>query len=163
MRQWAHETASPEETRRLGQLLGELIAGPQRIYLRGDLGAGKTCFVQGLARGLGVSPAEPVTSPSYTLMNAYSGRLQLFHFDLYRLAHPEDLEDLDLTEYLHGTGVAVVEWAERMPGSDQEGLMVDLEYEDECARSLIFRARGVGAESLLEQLASHWTQGRAAQ
>ena len=91
MRDWRLQTASPAETRELGRMLGALISGPVTILLTGDLGAGKTCLVQGLARGLGVPVDEPVTSPTFTLMNLYQGRLALCHFDLYRLASAEEI------------------------------------------------------------------------
>lgn len=115
MRQWTVTTTSPAATRELGRILGECLTAPLALFLSGDLGAGKTCFTQGLASGLGVAADEVVTSPSYTLMNHYRGRLDLYHFDLYRLAEPDDLVELDFNDYLDGDGVTVVEWADRFP------------------------------------------------
>ncbi len=88
------------------------------LALVGELGAGKTCFVQGLAHGLGVPERTYVRSPSFILMNEYpGGRLPMYHFDFYRLVDPGELADLGLDEYFYGDGVTVVEWADRFPGS----------------------------------------------
>lgn len=160
MRQWDVVTASPGETGALGRSLGKLMKGPALILLSGELGAGKTCLIQGIARGLGVPEDQPVTSPSYALMNHYRGRLDLYHFDLYRLSNPDDVLDLGFDEYLDGTGVKVVEWADRIPGLTSEGLYVHLSYRDNDIRGVAFRARGKETEDLLETLARHWRQGR---
>lgn len=85
------------------------------VALAGDLGSGKTWFTKGLAQGLGVSPDEVVTSPSFALMNAYEGRCTLFHIDVYRLETVSDFLDAGLDDYLQGNGVAVMEWADRWP------------------------------------------------
>jgi len=88
------------------------------LALVGELGAGKTCFVQGLAHGLGVPDRTYVRSPSFILMNEYpGGRLPMYHFDFYRLVDPDELKDLGLDEYFYGEGITVVEWADRFPGS----------------------------------------------
>ena len=151
-------TASPEETRALGRLLGAAVAGPVALFLTGGLGAGKTCLVQGLAEGLGVPPDEPVTSPTYTLMNPHRGRLDLFHFDLYRLTGPGDLVDLGFEDYFDGAGVAVVEWAERIPELGDEGLWVGIEATGEATRAFTFHARGAAAEELLTALQARWSE-----
>ena len=94
-----YETNSPEETERVGEALGRIVRPGTVIAYRGDLGAGKTAFTRGLARGLGY--AEPVTSPTYTIVNEYlGGRLPLFHFDMYRLRSAEDLWDIGWEDYL---------------------------------------------------------------
>lgn len=116
-------TGSTEETEEVGRLLGAAIVGPLVVTLTGDLGSGKTCFARGLARGLGVDEAYPVTSPTYTLVNEYPGRLPLFHLDLYRLAGGEELEEIGYRDLLRQGGVIVVEWPER---SDDEELGTDL-------------------------------------
>lgn len=108
------ETKSPEETWELAaELAGELGAGTV-IALHGDLGAGKTCFVQGLAAALGID--EPITSPTYTLIGEYEGRLPLHHIDLYRLSGPVDALGLGLEEYFDANGITAIEWAERAEG-----------------------------------------------
>ena len=110
----AVSTTSASETLILGETLGRSISSPLVITLIGDLGTGKTVFVQGLARGLAVPEEYYVTSPSYTLINEYPGRLTLYHADLYRLAGGADLEDLELLDLVSGKGVVAIEWADRI-------------------------------------------------
>jgi tRNA threonylcarbamoyladenosine biosynthesis protein TsaE len=126
------------------------------ICLDGDLGSGKTCLTQGFAAGLGVAPGVPVTSPTYTLMNHYRGRLELFHFDFYRIAHPDELIDLDFEEIAAGSGVAVVEWADLLLGAQREGLHVALAHSGADTRTIRFRACGAAAGELLAALARDW-------
>ena len=102
---------SVEQTRRLGARLAEYLEPGDVVLLSGNLGAGKTVFAQGLAAGLGVD--EPVTSPTFTLIHEYSGRLPLYHVDLYRIGGEAEAGDLGLEDYLYGDGVTVIEWAER--------------------------------------------------
>ena len=104
---------SPEETYRIAEELSQDLAPGCVIALHGDLGAGKTCFVQGLARALGVK--GPVGSPTFTLINEHYGRLPLYHIDLYRIQDSDEALGLGLDEYLHGRGVTAIEWAERVP------------------------------------------------
>lgn len=153
---WTVETDDAEQTARLGEALGRLIEQPLLICLAGELGTGKTCLIQGLARGLGVPRDEPVTSPSYTLMNQYAGRLPLYHFDLYRLNQPEDLEDLGFNEFLDGDGVTVVEWADRFGDDASEGLFITLVRLDETRRRLVFQAYSAPHQRLLGSLARQW-------
>lgn len=107
-------STSAEETEALGERLGGLLAAGDMVALYGDLGAGKTTLVRGLARGLG-SP-DRVSSPTFVLMHVYDGRLPVYHFDAYRLSGPSDLLGIGAEEYLEGDGVAVVEWSERALG-----------------------------------------------
>ena len=102
-------TDSAEATRAVASALGELVAG-DLVLLVGDLGAGKTAFAQGLARGLGVE--EPVTSPTFTIVQEYAGRLRLAHVDVYRLDRIQDLYDLGFDELVDGEGATVVEWGD---------------------------------------------------
>lgn len=103
-----------QETENAGEAVGRRITGPMVLALRGGLGAGKTAYVRGLARGLGV--ADQVTSPTYGLVHEHEGRLPLFHFDLYRLGGPEDLFDIGWDDYMARGGVCAVEWSERAQG-----------------------------------------------
>jgi len=151
------ETFSPADTQALGELIGRLLQPPVLLLLSGDLGAGKTCLVQGVARGLGVPADEPVASPSYTLLNIHQGRCPLHHFDLYRLAHPEDLLDLGFDEYLE-SGVTVVEWADRIPELPTGGLRLHIEYIDEMGRRLLFTASEAQNERLLVELGRCWRE-----
>lgn len=102
---------SPEETRQAAAALAPTLHPGSVVALHGDLGAGKTCFIQGLAEALGV--AVSVNSPTYTLIGEYQGRIPFYHADLYRLDDPADALRAGLDEYLHGNGVTAVEWAER--------------------------------------------------
>ncbi|HUF93929.1 MAG TPA: tRNA (adenosine(37)-N6)-threonylcarbamoyltransferase complex ATPase subunit type 1 TsaE [Candidatus Limnocylindria bacterium] len=104
-------TASPEDTARAGERLAATLGPGDVVALTGELGAGKTCFVQGLARGLGVQTRA--TSPTFVLVNEYRGRVPVHHVDAYRTAHAAELVDLGLLELFDGDGVTVVEWADR--------------------------------------------------
>lgn len=105
------ETLSSEETFKLGESFGR-EAGPGSVYtLTGDLGTGKTVFAQGFAAGLGVS--EYVNSPTFTILQVYEdGRLPLYHFDVYRIEEPEEMEEIGYEDYFYGDGVTLIEWAE---------------------------------------------------
>lgn len=104
------ETYDPKETEALGEKLGQAAKAGQIFCLSGDLGAGKTVFTKGFARGLGIT--ESVTSPTFAIVNEYEGRLPLYHFDVYRISCAEEMEDTGYEEYFYGKGVCLVEWAE---------------------------------------------------
>jgi tRNA threonylcarbamoyladenosine biosynthesis protein TsaE len=106
-----HTTRSPEETHQLAAALAARLRSGAVLALHGELGAGKTCFIQGLALALGVT--RPVTSPTYLLANEYAGRLRLCHLDLYRLGGSPDALRMGLEEYLESDGVTAIAWAER--------------------------------------------------
>lgn len=156
MNSWHVTTDSAEQTRALGRLLGGLLRQPLVIRLCGDLGAGKTCLTQGLAAGLEVPAEEPVTSPSYTLLNQYQGRLALNHFDLYRLQQEDDLIDLGFEETLDAEAVTVIEWADRFANVAGEGLLIRFGLPGGEQRRLHFQAFGSGAEVTLAALARAW-------
>jgi tRNA threonylcarbamoyladenosine biosynthesis protein TsaE len=156
--EWHVLCGAPEVTRELGRALGSALQEPALIRLSGELGAGKTCFVQGLARGLGVAEEEAVTSPTFTLMNHYRGRLDLYHFDLYRLAHADELIEMGMDEFLPGRGVAVVEWAERLSAGEAATLSVHFEHAGEDARQLTFASGDGAGERLIEQVRRLWQQ-----
>ena len=128
-------THSPEETERLGEALAALLQPGDIIAYRGDLGAGKTAFTRGLARGLGY--AEPVTSPTYTIVNEYlGGRLPLFHFDMYRLRCADDLWDIGWDDYLDRCGVCAVEWSENVADALEGAVTVTIEKTGEESRRI---------------------------
>ena len=108
------KTDSPEETWALAAELADELGPGTVIALHGELGAGKTCFIQGFAAALGID--EPITSPTYTLIGEYEGRLPLHHIDLYRLSGPEEALGLGLEEYFDVNGITAIEWAERADG-----------------------------------------------
>ena len=119
-------THSPEETEALGEALGRRLRGGEIIAYYGGLGAGKTAFTRGLARGLDIS--SRVTSPTYTIVNEYlGGRLPLFHFDMYRLSSSDELFDIGWEDYLARGGVCAVEWSENVVDALQDAIRVTIE------------------------------------
>ncbi len=152
MEHWETITGSPEATRDLGRLLGEFAVAGLIVLLNGDLGAGKTCFAQGVAKGLEVSSASPVTSPSYTLLNIHQGRLPLYHFDLYRLSQIDDLTDLGYDDFAEGDGLTLVEWADRMTEVLPASLSLFIEHSSEQQRKFSFKALDDRGRDLLDRL-----------
>ena len=153
MREWTTLSAGPQETRELGRRLGKLARSGLVVLLSGDLGAGKTCFAQGVADGLGTPADTPVTSPSYTLLNIHYGRLPLYHFDLYRLSAVADLEELGYDEVAEGDGITLVEWADRLSVPLPASLRVELRHIDANRRELRFQADDDDGAKLLVALA----------
>lgn len=125
---------SEAATEAAGERLGASLAAGDVVLLYGDLGAGKTAFVRGLARGLGADPAD-VSSPTFTIVQEYAGRLTLYHVDLYRLEERE-VDDLGLEELVLGEGVVAIEWAERWRGRPDDVIEVRLEHAGEDERSV---------------------------
>ena len=146
------ETSSPEETEALGSALGRTARGGELLGLVGELGAGKTCLVRGLAAGLGIDPAH-VHSPSFTIATEYrGGRLPLTHVDLYRLERPQD-EELFFRDAFYGPGVAAVEWFNRLPpGWGHDLLLVTLCFTSGEGRAIHLDARGARHRELLERV-----------
>jgi tRNA threonylcarbamoyladenosine biosynthesis protein TsaE len=143
-------THSEDQTRRLGEGFGRQMSAPVVFALIGDLGSGKTMFVQGLARGLGVPDGYYVTSPSFTLINEYPGRWRLRHIDLYRLDADLDPDDLGLTDILKSDGMAAIEWADKLPArSLSDRLEVRFAIGEGDRRVLRFIAYGQDPSSLL--------------
>jgi tRNA threonylcarbamoyladenosine biosynthesis protein TsaE len=141
--EWVIETASPGETLLVAEYLGRLLEPGDVIGLIGELGSGKTVFAQGLARGLEVPGSFAITSPTFTLVNEYPGRLPFYHLDLYRIDGPAQCVDLGLDELLYGDGAAAIEWAERLGAElPKERLEVHLTFVGETSRCLKFRAFG---------------------
>ena len=119
-------TQNPTETENIGVMLGEKLNSGRIVAYRGDLGAGKTAFTRGLARGLGCT--EQVTSPTYTIVNEYlSGRIPLFHFDMYRLRSSDDLWGIGWDDYLDRGGVCAVEWSENVADAMEDAIWVTIE------------------------------------
>jgi len=136
-----------------GKKLGKLIQGGEIIGLVGELGAGKTCFVRGFAEGIGVGKDAWVRSPTFTLINEYSGRLPVYHIDLYRVGKQEELDSLNLREYLYGDGVSLIEWFELLPAHEvDEYLELRIAHGGGNRRELTFIAHGQRYEVLLQAL-----------
>ena len=129
------ETDSPTRTEAVGEALGRVLKPGTILAYEGDLGAGKTAFTRGLARGLGA--AEPVTSPTYTIVNEYlSGRIPLFHFDMYRLCCADDLFDIGWDDYLERGGVCAVEWSENVAEAMEDAIRVRIEKTGQQSRRI---------------------------
>lgn len=131
-------TASEAETEQAGERLGRQLASGAVILLYGDLGAGKTAFVRGMARGLGANP-EDVSSPTFTIIQEYAGaRGPLYHVDLYRL-EPAEVDDLGLDDLVEGGGIVAIEWAERWKGRPAAVVEVTIAHLGDDARSVTIR------------------------
>ena len=147
------ETVSSSETRALGTHLARFLKPGDIICLVGDLGAGKTCFVQGIAEGLGIS--ERVTSPTFAIIKEYpDGGVPLYHFDAYRLEGEKDLAELGYEDYFFGEGICAVEWGDKVAGLiPDEALVIDIVRTDEDSRRFTFSFKDVrwhgAAEALL--------------
>jgi tRNA threonylcarbamoyladenosine biosynthesis protein TsaE len=144
---------SPEQTQLLGSYLGELARKADVFLLTGELGTGKTCLVQGIARGLDVK--EYAFSPSFVILREYHGRLPLYHIDFYRLDHIEEIADLGLEEYFYGDGVCVIEWAEKgLQVLPRDNLLITIHYisDSETGRSICLKPQGERYYELIEQL-----------
>ena len=126
---------SPAQTEAVGEALGKILKPGAVIAYRGDLGAGKTAFTRGLAKGLGSN--DPVTSPTYTIVNEYlGGRLPLFHFDMYRLGSSDELFDIGWEDYLERGGVCAVEWSENVADAMEDAIYVCIEKTGEESRRI---------------------------
>ena len=151
---------SPEQTRLLGEQIGRLCPDTFTLLLEGELGSGKTCFVQGVAAGCDVPDNQPVCSPTYTLMNHYTGRCDLYHFDLYRLNGIGELEALGFDELFNGPGVKIIEWSGLLEESGDHGLHLEFSYgECEAQRRVKITPYGRRGEFLLEQLVTAEKEG----
>jgi tRNA threonylcarbamoyladenosine biosynthesis protein TsaE len=148
---------SPEETRRLGALLGRLLQPGDVVLLHGDLGAGKTAFTQGIGEGLGVP--DTINSPTFTILKEYAGRMPLYHFDFYRIEDAEELYALGFEDYFADEGASVVEWAERGEAADgaapwpQGWLRIRIEPVGPQERVFRCTAQGARAHALLAAFA----------
>lgn len=145
------KTDSPAATQILGERLGRALTPGAVLALMGDLGAGKTTLTKGIASGLEV--ADLVHSPTFNLIHEHSGRLPVYHFDLYRLTSPDQLEDLGYEEYFFGDGVCVIEWPEEILHMlPPDHLEVRISTEDEDNRTFELLATGESSSSVLENL-----------
>ncbi len=145
-------TSGPGQTEAAGRILGSLLEPGDLVCLYGDLGAGKTHFSYGIALGLGVRE-QYVTSPTFTFVNEYHGRIPFYHIDLYRLKDDTELESIGFSEYLDSNGATVIEWAERAENElPEERLNVYLADVSENSRELGFFAEGERPRALLERL-----------
>jgi tRNA threonylcarbamoyladenosine biosynthesis protein TsaE len=154
-------TRAPDETRKLGAVVAELLVPGDVVSLSGDLGAGKTCLVQGAARALGVN--EPVTSPSFVLVREHRGDLPVYHVDVYRLDRLQEVLDLGFEDLLDPSGVVFIEWGDAIDALlPDDHLRVELTVDDDEARRVSFMGRGPrwrGRWERLEGLLAPWRNG----
>ena len=142
---------SPEQTQKFGVGIGELAQPGDIFLLVGELGTGKTCLTQGIAQGLDIK--DYVLSPSFVIIRELYGRLPLYHIDLYRLDHIEEIEELGLDDYLYGNGVCVVEWAEKgLTALPEEHLLIQIDYLSDTERSFYLKPSGQRYRKLVAQL-----------
>ena len=145
-------SSTPLETERIGSLLGQRLIPGDVVALAGELGSGKTVLVRGIAQGMGVD-MRGVASPSFTLINEYTGTVPLFHIDLYRLEGENDLYEIGYDEYVGGGGVAVIEWADKVPNMvPKEALWIVLRYIEAERRQLCFQTQGMRFREVIEKL-----------
>ncbi len=146
-------SGSAERTTAAGKIIGDCLRPGDVVALIGELGSGKTCLTQGIARGLGVPEGYRITSPTFTLINEYPGRTRLYHLDVYRLAGSDDLVDMGYEEYFYGDGVAVIEWAEKVEELlPEDSLVIVLRYLDESSREIRIEGPAEKAELIFHAL-----------
>jgi len=154
------QTSSTSETIRMGKRLGRLLQPGDVVALVGDLGTGKTQFIKGLAKGVGVGRATYVSSPSFTLINEYPGRIPFYHIDLFRLQSEKEAESLGLEEYVRGDGITAIEWADKISSLlPEELLLVKIHYTGENTRSLEILGKGDRYEKMIEGFEGSRIQG----
>lgn len=152
------DTGTPEETGRIAGILGSLISSRMVIGLDGELGAGKTEFVKGLAQGAGIPKGSYITSPTYSIINQYTGRLPLYHLDLYRLSGPEELHDTGIDDILSENAIIVVEWPSIMLEISDLDIRIEIQITGITDRKLSFFAYGLANSNLLRELANQFKE-----
>jgi len=147
---------STEDTLLIGKIIGQCLINGDIVALIGDLGTGKTCLTQGIARGLDVSESYAVASPTFTLINEYPGRHVLYHLDVYRLSGSRDLEEMGYEEYFYGRGVSVIEWAEKIADIIPDtAISIWITFLDEHSRRIKISA----SEKRMEEISSALNEG----
>jgi tRNA threonylcarbamoyladenosine biosynthesis protein TsaE len=147
------KTRSTQETIRLGKTIGSRLAPGDVVALAGELGTGKTHLIKGLAAGAGVKKAFHVSSPSFTLIHEYAGKVPFYHVDLFRLKSEKDAEELGLEEYLQGRGLTAIEWADKIPSLlPPEILWVHLLYAGETSRYIEVVGKDIRYQRLVEEI-----------
>ncbi|MCK4240298.1 MAG: tRNA (adenosine(37)-N6)-threonylcarbamoyltransferase complex ATPase subunit type 1 TsaE [Candidatus Atribacteria bacterium] len=145
-------TKSPEDTQKLGKEISKLIKPGDLLAFYGELGAGKTCLIQGISQGLEVK--DYVVSPSFTIINEYKGKILVFHFDLFRLSNIEEILDLGYEEYFYGEGLTVIEWAEKIENLlPPDHLKIDIKFKSYYERTISLIPQGNRFRIFLKELA----------
>ena len=149
------QTKNPSETIRIGKRIGNFLMPGDVLALTGELGAGKTHLIKGLATGAGVGKSTYLTSPSFTLINEYAGKVPFYHIDLFRLGSEREAEELGLEEYFQGGGITVIEWADKIPSLlPPEILCIHIVYTGKHSRSLEVIGKGKRYLNLVHQIQS---------
>ncbi len=147
------QSKSASETVRLGKSIGSLLLPGDVVALVGELGAGKTQFIKGLAAGAGIRNPTYISSPSFTLINEYPGRITFYHIDLFRLSKEKEAEDLGLEDYIQGKGITAIEWADKIPSLlPKELLIIRIAYTGKNTRSLEILGKGGRYEEIVNRL-----------
>ncbi|OGP71198.1 MAG: tRNA (adenosine(37)-N6)-threonylcarbamoyltransferase complex ATPase subunit type 1 TsaE [Deltaproteobacteria bacterium RBG_16_50_11] len=145
------QTKSTSETIRIGKQIGGQLRPGDVVALVGELGTGKTHFIKGLASGAGVKKSRYITSPSFTLIHEYQGKIPFYHIDLFRLKTEKEAEGLGLEEYFQGGGITAIEWADKIPTHlPEEMLWIEIRYTGEHTRSIEILAKGARYEELMK-------------
>lgn len=152
------ETKSPEETRKIAEFLGSLLVSRTIIGLDGELGAGKTEFVKGLAIGAGVPEKCYITSPTYSIINQYKARLAFYHLDLYRLSEPDELYDTGLEDILSENAIIIVEWPSIMHEMSGFDIRAEIQVTGITERKICFFAYGLANSNLIRELANQFKE-----
>lgn len=146
------QTNSTSETIRLGKKIGRLLIAGDVVALVGELGVGKTQFIKGLASGIGIKNSRYISSPSFTLINEYQGKVPFYHIDLFRLKTEEEAEELGLDEYYHGKGITAIEWADKIPFLlPKELFWIQITYTGVHTRSIEMTGKGKRYEELIKK------------
>ena len=149
------QTRSASETIRVGKTVGSRLLLGDVVALVGELGAGKTQFIKGLAAGVGIENSAYISSPSFTLIHEYPGKIPFYHIDLFRLGREQEAEELGLEDYFQGRGITAIEWADKIPSLlPEELLFISITYLDKNIRSVEIAGRGRRYEDLVNQVQS---------
>ncbi|PIV24419.1 MAG: tRNA (adenosine(37)-N6)-threonylcarbamoyltransferase complex ATPase subunit type 1 TsaE [Deltaproteobacteria bacterium CG_4_8_14_3_um_filter_45_9] len=154
------QTKSASETIRIGESMGSRLLPGDVVALVGELGAGKTQFIKGLAAGVGIGNPTYISSPSFTLINEYPGRVPFYHIDLFRLEREKEAQELGLEDYFQGEGIAAIEWADKIPSLlPKEMLLIHIAYTGKNTRSLEIIGKGNRFLKIVGELEGSRIQG----
>ena len=146
-------STGPRDTLEAGKILGASLTPGSVIGLAGELGAGKTCFIKGMAYGINRTPEDEVTSPTFAILQEYAGSVPLYHLDAYRITGSDDLETVGLEDCMDAGGIVVIEWADRIEDAlPEEHLMISIEVMSEQKRKFIFKPSGVRYRAAVNEL-----------